>query len=286
MGNIKQFGHKNLPQWSQWQGTGNDFLDLLLVVVGIPAWLAIMVLCVISTVTAAYFTIGAFSSIIKLIAHGAPSYVLQNIVSSALEGIFAGITIATVRSWGRKPGNIEKSFLSALFTKGLELPPYNKVFWGRVFVGGVLGMVTGSVAGATGALSFPQLLSGTAHEVLMGTGYLVSEYVSGLTGGAGAGGGFDYWFSLAILAIALILMGLFLGVISGFAVHIIMSSIAGLVKGASKEFIIAVLEEKNKDSSNNNSHPLIAGMVRGLLTGFMAGVLMSVSTIWGIVRFF
>jgi hypothetical protein len=200
-------------------------------------------------------------------------------------GVFAGIATVIVRAWGRKPGHLESSFLSALFAKGLETPPYDKVFCGRVLVGGIVGMVVGLVAGASGALSFPQLLSGASHEILTNTAYPIYQTVVGITGGAGAGGEFD-WFGLIVIAIALIFMGLLLGVASGFAVHIIMSGIAGLMKGIAKEFIIEVLEEKDKDIRRNEPHPQIAGILRGLLTGLVAGILMAVSTIWGIIRFF
>ncbi len=146
-------------------------------------------------------------------------------------------------------------------------------------------MVVGLVAGASGALSFPQLLSGASHEILTNTAYPIYETIIRITGNAGAGGGFD-WFWLIVVALALILMALFLGVVSGFAVHIIMSGISGVMKGTAKEFISAVLEEKVNDSHSNEPAPLIAGMLRGLLTGLVAGILMAVSTIWGIFQFF
>jgi hypothetical protein len=282
MGNITQFGHTSSPQWSQWEGTGNVFLDLLLIAVGF----IVLGVSILVTITTAAIMMGTFSLLIKLIIHGATANVLQNLLLSVVAGVFAGIATVIIRFWGRKPSHLEKSFLSALFTKGLEAPTYDKVFWGRVFVGGVVGTIVGLITGTSGALSFPQLISGTAHEVLTNTVYPISEFVVNLTGGAGAGGGFDYWFYLIVLAIALMLIGLLIGVVSGFIVYIIMSGITGLVKGGSKEFIIAILEERHETLRNKEFAPLFSGVFNGLLTGLAAGVLMAVSTIWGIVRFF
>lgn len=286
----QQDNPKNPPPWMTGPSelTGNWFLDLIVVSVGFIVLGLCIILCIIATVLAASLTMAALSVLIKLITQGMPANVLQNILLSVVAGVFAGIATVIVRSWGRKPGHLEKSFLSALFAKGLEAPPYDEVFLGRVLVGGVVGMFVGLVAGASGVLSIPQVLSGASHEILINTAYPIYETIVNITGGTGgAGGGSEFnWFMLIAVAVALIFMALLLGVVSGFVVHIIVSGIAGLMKGTAKEIIIAVLEEKNKDLGSNNPAPLIVGMLRGLLIGLVSGILMAVSTIWGIVRFF
>jgi hypothetical protein len=87
------------------------------------------------------------------------------------------------------------------------------------------------------------------------------------------------------VVVALILMGLVVGVLSGFALQIIMTTIGAILKGMTKEWTTAVVEEGMTDDYRKPTR-LRAGAIRGLWTGLVAGVLMAVSTVIGIVRFF
>lgn len=244
-----------------------------------------MGLSIVATVFAASLSMRALSLLGRLFTQGAPAIVLQSILLSVAAGVFAGVATVTVRAIRRKTGRVNESLVSALFTKGLEAPQLDGVFWARVLIGATVGMFVGVVAGAMGCLNIPQLLSGASHEILTNPVFPIYESVLRITGGAGGGGEFD-WIALVGIAIALILAGLILGVASGLATHIIMASVAGLVKGTAKAFIIDVLIQKDRGLGNVGDTMVFEGFLSGLLVGFVTGVLMAVSTAWGIVQFF
>ena len=96
----------------------------------------------------------------------APDGVISNIILSSIAGVFAGIAATTIRSLRRKPGSIEKSFVSALFSKGLAAPSLDGLFWAKVMLSTLVGLVVGALTGADGKLHaqsvriFPESLRG------------------------------------------------------------------------------------------------------------------------------
>src|SRR5437868_809891 len=101
---------------------GNPILGAIgLLAMGISLW---VLAC------AAAVTLSGLSLLLDLSLHGGPAGIIQNVLMSGVAGIFAGVAMAIVRCWPRKTSALTKSFISALFSKGLAEPQLDAVFWG------------------------------------------------------------------------------------------------------------------------------------------------------------
>src|SRR5437879_4042586 len=63
---------------------------------------------------------------------GVPAEFIQTVFLNGICGLLAGVAMAIIRSWPRRATHVEKSFVSALFNKGLAELNFDSVFWGRV----------------------------------------------------------------------------------------------------------------------------------------------------------
>jgi hypothetical protein len=226
-------------------------------------------------VCAARITLGAVSVLVDVFLGAAPSSLLGSVTLSAFAGAFAGIALALLRSLRRKPDAASKSFLSALFSKGLTRS-INSGFWGRALISGTVGLLVGAITGASGAISFPQFFNGSASSILSAGSLPLMVFVGG---GFGGPGGTGFW-SMLFLILVLILMGLIIGILSGLIVHLVVAAAAGATKGATKEAVLRILEEPDEKPQ---PHRIRNGVVRGALTGVVVTILESIFTVWGIL---
>ena len=264
--------HSIMPAFMSAIGTGNAFLDWLILMLVFAAF----GVCIVALAGAASLSMQTASLLIDLVTDGASPDVLRTLILSGIAGVFAGMAAVTARFWDRV--GMEQSFVSALFNGDLERLEVDGIFLGRVILGGAVGMLTGFIAGASGAISFTHLLDGSAFAVLNNPIYPLVGLIAG-----GAGGG-EFGFFLLLVLAALVAMVIVAGILSGFVVHIILSGIGGLTKGATKEFIIDVLEEKPQPAGKEFG-PVIEGLVRGMISGVLTGSIMAVCTAWGIFKF-
>jgi hypothetical protein len=220
----------------------------------------------------------------------APDGVISNIILSSIAGVFAGIAVTMIRSLHRKPRSIEKSFVSALFSKGLAAPSLDGLFWTKVMLSTLVGLLVGALTGADGFISFPQAVTGTAEHVFSThypTQYPLIEFISGGLGGSGAGfggaGGMGFWSAL-FLIIVIIVTAMIIGSLSGLFVHLTIRAIAGATKASTKELVLQSLEDPAAGESKG--HPFGQGIIRGALTGVLVGLIEAVFTLWGISAFY
>lgn len=204
----------------------------------------------------------------------------SNIFLSSIAGVFAGIAIATIRSLHRKPGNIEKSFVSALFSKGLAVPSLDGLFWAKVLLSAFVGLLVGAFSGADGFISFPQAIAGTAGKMFSSNDIALIHFLSGGFGGPGTVG---FWSAL-LLIIVIILTTLIIGALSGLFVHLIIKGLAGAAKASTKELVLQSLEDPA--DGEDKGHPIGQGIIRGALTGVLVGLIEAVFTLWGIAVFY
>jgi hypothetical protein len=226
-------------------------------------------------VCAARVILGAVSVIVDVLFGTAPSTLIGSVILSAFAGAFAGIALALLRSLRRKPDAVSKSFLSALFNKGLA-GSFDAGFWGRALISGTVGLLIGAITGASGAISFPQFFNGSASSILSAGSLPLMAFVGG---GFGGPGGTGFW-SMLFLILVLILMGLIVGILSGLIVHLVVAAAAGATKGATKEAVLRALEESDEEPQ---PHRIRNGVVRGALTGIVVAILESIFTVWGIL---
>jgi hypothetical protein len=233
-------------------------------------------------VCAARITFSALSLLIDIITDGGPSGLVRVVVLNGVAGVLAAAAVAILRSWPRKTGRLSESFVSALFNKGLAAPGLDGVFIGRVILGTIVGFLVGAANGASGFINFPQFVSEThGAEVFRSTVYPIAAF---LGGGFGGPGGTDVW-SLLFLVIVIILAALLVGLLAGFLLNVVLAGVGGTVKGGTKAYITKILTERTKGERTQEPHPILAGMRQGLLIGLIIGILESIFTILGVVRF-
>jgi hypothetical protein len=237
-------------------------------------------------VIAAELVFFSAAALIGTVLGQAPDGVISNIILSSIAGVFAGIAGTTIRSLRRKPGSIEKSFVSALFSKGLAAPSLGGLFWAKVMLSTLVGLLVGALTGADGFISFPQAVAGTVEHVFS-THYPLVEFISGGLGGSGAGfggaGGMGFWSAL-FLIIVIIVTAMAIGSLSGLFVHLTIRAIAGATKASTKELVLQSLEDPAVGESKG--HPFGQGIIRGALTGVLVGLIEAVFTLWGISAFY
>jgi hypothetical protein len=236
----------------------------------------------------AQFVLLSAVALLSVLFGAAPDGVASNIILSGIAGAFAGIAIATIRSLRRKPGSIEKSFVSALFSKGLAAPLIDGSFWGRAMLSTFVGLLVGAFTGADGFISFPQAITGTAADVFS-IHYPLIKFLGGGLGGSGAGfggpDGIGFWSAL-FLILVIIVTAVLIGSLSGFFVHIVIKGMAGATKASTKELVLRSLREPADGKSEHKDHPIGQGIIRGALTGVFVGLIEGLFTLWGITAFY
>ncbi len=259
--------------------TGNPLYILVIPAAGIAIW---------ALVIAAQLVLVSAASLLGALSGAAPEGVASNILLSGIAGAFAGIAITIMRSLRRKPGSIEKSFVSALFSKGLAAPSLDASFWGRALLSTFVGLLVGVFTGADGFISFPQAITGTAGDVFS-IHYPLVEFLGGGFGGSGAGfggsGGIGFWAAL-FLILVIIVTAVLIGSLSGLFVHLIIMGLAGATKASTKELVLRSLQEPADDKSERKGHPIRQGIVRGAMSGVLVGLIEALFTLWGIAVFY
>ena len=257
--------------------SGNPLYILVIPAAGIALW---------SLVIAAEFVLISAASLIGVLFSTAPDSMAPNIFLSGIAGAFAGIATAMVRSLRRKPSSIEKSFISALFSKGLAAPSLDGPFWIKTLLSTFIGFLVGMATGADGFISFPQAFTGTARDVFS-VHYPLVDFLGGGLGGSGAGfagpDGFGFWSAL-FLMLVIILTALLIGSLSGLFVHLLVKAVAGATKASTKELVIQSLEDPAP--GEEKGHPIGQGIIRGALTGVLVGVIEALFTISAVNRFY
>jgi hypothetical protein len=261
------------------QGPGELFIGALgLCGIGILIW---------ALVYAAQFVLVSGFMLVGVVLDASADGLASNIFLSGIAGVFAGIAISTIRSLHRKPGNIEKSFVSALFSKGLAVPSLDGLFWAKVMLSAFVGLLVGAFSGADGFISFPQAITGTAGKMFSSNHIALIHFLSGGFGGSGAGfgghGTIGLW-SVLLLIIVIILTTLIIGALSGLFVHLIIKGLAGAAKSSTKELVLQSLEDPA--DGEDKGHPIGQGIIRGALTGVLVGLIEAVFTLWGIAAFY
>jgi hypothetical protein len=223
--------------------------------------------------------LAALSQLIQVIFAGEASEIIGNVVLSAIAGVFAGIAVAVIRSWPRRTIDSTAPFVSALFTKGLAAPQLDNVFWARALIGGIIGFLVGGASGSSGMISFLQFFSESSSSVMQNSLFPLHTFLGGGFGGPGGTGFFELVFLIIVIIIAAVVIGLF----SGLLLQLLLAGLGGAAKGATKTYIERILEERTTDQE---PHPIVAGMKRGALVGLLAGVVQAVFTVWGVVKFY
>lgn len=256
---------RDVPYWMQGPAsTGNYFLDLLMMASGF----VMLALAFVGLLYGAILVIGGVTALLDGFGHGFGTQLSKHLLMGALTGAFAGIATVAYRAWRKNPSGAEKSFLSALFNGQIE---FDAVFWGRVAVGGTVGLLVGLVASATGAVSPLDWLTGQPFHL---TSTVLGQVV---LGGAGGGWG-DFFGNLIFYGAGLIVLGLLLGVTFGFGIQLLLFAAAGAAKGAAKEYIQMILEEAGIREEIQAPKPVASGAVRGAIVGIVVGVLFTLFT--------
>src|SRR6266404_1368628 len=267
----------------QSRGTGSmstdtGFLGLVWGAISI----GVAVVSVWGLVCAARITLSGLSLLIDTLTNGAPADVMKTLVLNGMGGVLGGVAIVVLRSWARKSGHLSQSFVSALFNKGLAAPALDGIFLGRVLIGGIVGFLVGMANGAAGFINFPQFLSESGGtEVFHNTVYPIVAF---LGGGFGGPGGTDFW-ALLFLIVVIIAAALLMGFLAGFLLHVVLAGVGGTIKGGTKAYVTKILTERTVGEKMEESHPIRAGVTRGLLIGLIVGTLESIFTVLGVVRF-
>jgi hypothetical protein len=212
----------------------------------------------------------------------APDAVTSNVVLSGIAGAFAGVAIAMTRSLRRNPGSAGKSFISALFSKGLGAPSPDGALWSGVLLGAAVGSFVGALTGAAGFISFPQTISGHSGDAFAGTLFPLTAFLGGGFGGPGG----THFGSLLFLALVVIMTALLVGLSIGFLVHLAIYNLAGATAASTQALILRALQGAPKGGNRHQRHPLREGAIRGALTGALVGLTEAAFTVWGVANFY
>lgn len=247
--------------------------------------LGVMAVSIWAVVCAARITLTAAGLLFDVVLGSAASDMVQNVVLSAIAGAFAGVAVGVMRSFRRKSAQLSQSLISALVSKGLAAPTLDSIFWGRVVLSGLVGFLVGSLNGATGIISFPQVIGGSAQQVVTSTMFPLAQF---LGGGFGGPGGDGFW-AIVFLIFVILIAALFAGIVAGFLTHVLFAAVGGMTKGAARAYVSRILQEPHGDQSGEKEerhNPIVAGMIRGLIVGSCTGILEIVFTAMGVVRFY
>lgn len=188
-----------------------------------------------------------------------------NMLLSGIGGAFAGIALAIVRSLPRKPGHLAKSFISALFTGGLQTAPLGSEYLEKVLLGAAVGFLVGSISGAAGILGPPQLLLNTHLGIIRNPVYPVIALWGGGVGGSG-GDSTSLFFLILVIIIFSVIVGVSIGSMIGWA-------LAGATKGGVKAYVLRLLGGSSSEANPEISHPVSTGALQGALVGLVVGLL-------------
>jgi hypothetical protein len=247
-------------------------------VIGGAIGLAAASVSVWAIVCAARITISAISLLI--VAGNIPTLV-GNLVLSGIAGAFAGFSVATIRSWPRKSGRLQESFISAIFNKSVGDPNAGGVFWVRILIGGLIGFTVGAMNGSGGILSFPQIALGSG-EIIPDPSSPIAVFIGGGFGGPGGTGILSLLFLIIVVVFAAVLVGF----LAGLIYHLLLYALAGMVKGGTKTLVTNALQDRVDKTGAKEHHPVVVGMIRGSLIGLFVGILESIFTTWGVIRFY
>lgn len=235
-------------------------------------------------VCAARMTISAVGFVLGALANGGPIGLGTNVLQSAVGGAFAGVAIIILRNWSRRHSAPIEPFLSAVFGKHLGGPAIDRVFLGRVVLGGFVGFLVGALHGGQGILSFPQFLFQTTADVLSQKTYPIMVLVGGGFGGPGGTGFWSLAFLILVIVVAAVLSGLVIALLVHLALAIATGTLTGSVKGGVKAYVVRLLDDRSDQAALANPHPIVSGMARGALVGLIVGVVEAAFTAWGVGR--
>jgi hypothetical protein len=202
-----------------------------------------------------------------------------NILENAICGLMAALAIGIILFWGRKPGKLTESFVSALFNGNLAKPDINAVFWGKVVLSGAVGWTVGRVAGGAGIVALPPTIA-SSGPVLFGSGKV--PLVMFIGGGYGGPGGTDF-LPLVFLFVVVFLMIVLLAAVAGTLLHLALYGVAGMTKGGVRAYVLALIKPRAEPGSepDQSTHPVIVGMQRGFIVGVIVGAFDAAFTTWG-----
>jgi hypothetical protein len=243
--------------------------------------LAFTALSIWGLVCAARIIFATVSLLLKGLGGGLAATITVNIALSAVAGFFAAVGTEILRQNYRRASKYGGHFISSLFQKRLGESMLDSVFWGRVVIGGCVGLAAGAVNGSMGILNFPQFLWGTAGRIIHESSYPIIAFVGGGFGGPGGTG----FFSLAFLVLVIIISAVLAAFLIGFLLHLLMYGIAGMTKGATKAYLTDILRDQSAGEGKDD-HPVVAGMRRGFYIGLIVGIIESVFTVLGIIKFY
>jgi hypothetical protein len=229
-----------------------------------------------------FVAVGAFGVMLQSVpvliaafAGTAPPEAVVNITLSAISGLAAGLFIGVLRRCGRKPGHKAKSLVSAVFRAELAAPQWGSEFWFGVILDGIVGVVVGTVTGASGAISIPQLFTDLPHTFLTQT--------SVIAGGSGGAGGPPGLFLILLTMFVIFMCAIIVGIIAGSIVHLLVLGIAGMAKDTAQDWIQRAMEPAVYE--RDPKHPWIAAAMRhGFAVGATVGMLEAVCTAVGITQ--
>ena len=255
-------------------GGGNPIVAVLgVAAIGVSIW---------GVVCATGVAIASISLLLKGLGEGLSAAIVANVVLGGIAGFFAAIATEILRQNGRRVAKHGGHFVSSLFQRRLGESSLDTVFWSRVVIGGIIGLLTGALNGSTGMLSFLQFLWGTAETTIHDPTYPILVLVGGGFGGPGGTG----VLSLAFVVLVIIISAIAVALLAGLLVHLLLYGIAGMSKGAIKAYITSILHDQSASRYNDDKHPVLTGMSRGFVIGLAVGIIESIFTVLGIIKFY
>ena len=138
-----------------------------------------------------------------------------------------------------------------------------------------MGVVVGTVTGASGAVSIPQLFTDLPHSFLTQT--------SVIGGGSGGAGGPPGLFFILLMMFVILMCAVIIGIVAGSIVHLLVLGIAGMAKDTAQDWIQRVMEPAVYE--RDPKHRWIAAAMRhGFAVGATVGMLEAVCTAVGITQ--
>jgi hypothetical protein len=223
-------------------------------------------------VLAAVPLLSGLGTLLSAISNDLPHEAVSMIVLSGFAGVFAGVAGAVFKSVRFNVDPLAKSFVSAYFNKSLVNIQIDGAFWGRIFVGGVVGWMVGAWLAAAGFTSIPEL----ATDV-----YTLRNLIPMASGGFGGAPPPTSCLGILFLLLLAILVGPVAGLISGSLVSVALSMVAGVTKGTVKAYVEDVLS----DPSDRSRSDIMIGAIRGLVVGMVAGIIQAICSALAAFRF-
>jgi hypothetical protein len=226
-----------------------------------------------ATLYAAGLALDSIATMLTLLGDGGFLEQAGHAVIGGISGIFAGVAIAIWTALRRKDNRFEETFISALFRGRVESLPWSAEYFGRVAIDAAAGLIVGSISGAAGALTVPDVLlvdSDMYGRVAHNAAYPVAHYVISTLGGSGGPGPGDD----VIMAVVLLIMIILLGLLTGFVIGLIVQAVTGAAGGAGEAFALRVL----RGAEGEVGRPIRNGAIMGAKVGLVTGLMHSVCT--------